>query len=151
MPRIWKVYLSGEIHSDWRKKIESACKRLKLPIEFYSPITNHANSDKCGVTILGEESDKFWYDHKGAKLNAIRTRNLLEDADIVIVRFGDKYQQWNAAFEAGYATALNIPVIVQHPKEYIHALKELDASAFSVCESVEQIVKILKYVVTGKL
>jgi YtoQ family protein len=151
MPKKWKVYLSGEIHSNWRSKINSAARKAKLPIEFSAPVTNHSASDDCGVEILGKETDKFWHDHKGAKINAIRTRTLIEDADIVVVRFGDKYKQWNAAFDAGYASALNIPVIVQHPKEYVHALKELDASAYAVCENVEQVVKILKYVVKGKL
>jgi YtoQ family protein len=151
MPKQWKVYLSGEIHSNWRSKITSAAKKAKLPMEFYAPVTNHSASDDCGVEILGKEADKFWHDHKGGKINAIRTRTLIEDADIVVIRFGDKYKQWNAAFDAGYASALNIPVIVQHPKEYIHALKELDATAYAVCETVEQVIKILKYVVKGKL
>ena len=151
MPKQWKVYLSGEIHSNWRTKISAATKKAKLPIEFYAPVTNHAASDDCGVKILGAEDDKFWHDHKGAKVNAIRTRTLIDDADVVVVRFGDKYKQWNAAFDAGYASALNIPVIVQHPKEYIHALKELDATALAVCETVDQVVKVLKYVMKGKL
>lgn len=151
MPKHWKVYLSGEIHSNWRSKISSAAKKAKLPIEFYAPVTNHAASDDCGVKILGPEEDKFWHDHKGGKVNAIRTRTLIEDADVVVIRFGDKYKQWNAAFDAGYASALNIPVIVQHPKEYIHALKELDATALAVCETVDQVVKVLKYVIKGKL
>lgn len=151
MPKTWKVYLSGEVHSNWRTKIISAARKAKLPIDFYSPVTSHAASDSCGVRILGKEPDKFWHDHKGAKVNAIRTRTLIEDADIVVVKFGDQYKQWNAAFEAGYAAALNIPLIVQHPKEFIHALKELDASALAVCETAAQVVKILKYVTSGKL
>lgn len=151
MPKQWKVYLSGEIHSNWRSKIITAAKKAKLPVEFYGPVTDHPASDNCGAKILGGEDKKFWSDHKSAKLNAIRTRTLLADADIVVVRFGDKYKQWNAAFDAGYASALDIPLIVQHPEEYTHALKELDASAYAVCETVEQIVKILKYVVKGKL
>lgn len=151
MQKQWKVYLSGEIHSDWRKEISSAVKRAKLPVEFYSPVTDHSASDDCGARILGKEPEKFWYDHKSAKINAIRTRTLIGDSDMVVVRFGDKYRQWNAAFEAGYAAALNIPVIVQHSGEHIHALKEVDASAYAVCESVQQVVKILKYVIRGKL
>jgi YtoQ family protein len=151
MPKQWKVYLSGEIHSNWRTKIISAAKKTKLPIEFFAPVTNHTASDTCGAVILGEEKEKFWHDHKSAKVNAIRTRTLIEDADVVIVRFGDKYKQWNAAFDAGYAAALNIPVIIQHPNDYIHALKEVDAAAYAVCETVEQIVKILKYLLKGKL
>jgi len=151
MSKQWKVYLSGEIHSEWRKDIITAAEKESLPIEFYAPVTNHENSDKCGVEILGEESDKFWHDHKGGKMNAIRTRTLLEDSDIVVIRFGDKYKQWNAAFEAGYAAALNMPLIIQHSKDDIHALKEVDAAACAVCETVEQVVRTLKYVMTGEL
>ncbi|UCD94923.1 MAG: YtoQ family protein [Candidatus Zixiibacteriota bacterium] len=151
MSKKWKVYLSGEIHSNWRQKIISAVGKMKLPIEFSAPVTDHTASDDCGVRILGKETEKFWHDHKGARVNAIRTQTLLEEADIVVVRFGDKYKQWNTAFEAGYAAALNIPLIVQHPKEYIHALKELDATAYAACETVAQVVKILKYVTKGKL
>ena len=55
---------------------------------------------------LGEESEAFWRDHKGAGVNAIRTQTLIRDADVVVVRFGDKYRQWNAAFDAGYAAAM---------------------------------------------
>jgi YtoQ family protein len=151
MPKRWKVYLSGEIHSNWRTKTTAATKKAKLPIDFSSPVTNHSYSDDCGIKILGKEDTKFWHDNKGANINAIRTRTLIEDADIVVVRFGEKYKQWNAAFDAGYAAALNKPLIIQHPKDYIHALKEVDAAAYAVCETVGQIVKVLKYVVSGKL
>ena len=104
--RVWNVYLSGEIHTDWREQIIEQTKALELPVEFSAPVTDHDASDDCGAVILGDESEKFWYDNKGAKLNAIRTRTLIEEADIVVVRFGDKYKQWNAAFDAGYASAL---------------------------------------------
>ena len=103
---IWRVYLSGEIHTSWREEIESAAKAKDLPVEFSSPVTDHGASDDCGVAIMGSEQNKFWHDHKGAKLNAIRTRSLIEKADIVIVRFGEQYKQWNAAFDAGMAVAL---------------------------------------------
>jgi len=151
MPKKWKVYLSGEVHSNWRRQLVSGAKKAAMPIEFVGPVTDHAASDDCGVKILGKETDKFWHDYKGASVNAIRTRTLIEEADIVVVRFGDKYKQWNAAFEAGYAAALNIPIIIQHPKEFTHALKEVDAAANAVCETVKQVVAVLKYVVKGKL
>lgn len=151
MPKIWKVFLSGEIHSDWRKKVMTACKRAKLPVEFYSPNTDHAASDACGAKILGHEENKFWYDHKGASLNAIHNKVLIEDADIVIVRFGEKYKQWNAAFDAGYAAALGKPLIVQHSDEHIHALKEVDSYARAVATTDKQLAQILKYLITGKL
>ncbi|MBU1211910.1 MAG: YtoQ family protein [Alphaproteobacteria bacterium] len=147
----WDVYLSGEIHTDWRQQIEDSCAASGLPVSFTAPVTNHENSDDCGVAILGAEPNKFWHDHKGAKLNAIRTRNLIESADIAIVRFGDQYKQWNAAFDAGYAAALNTPLVIMHGPDHAHALKEVDAAALAVAETVDEIVAILAYVTRGEL
>src|SRR5262245_17788826 len=111
MEGTWGVYLSGEIHSDWRERIEAGVAAARLPVSFSAPVTDHAASDGAGTGTLGEESEKFWADHKGAGVNAIRTQTLIRDADIVVVRFGDRYRQWNAAFDAGYAAALGKPVI----------------------------------------
>lgn len=147
----WTVYLSGEIHSGWRSEIETGARAAGLSIAFTAPVTNHANSDDCGAAILGAEDDPFWHDHKGAKLNAVRTRTLLSEADLVVVRFGDRYRQWNAAFDAGYAAALGKPLVVMHAEEHRHALKEVDAAAYAVAETPEQIVGILRYVITGEL
>ena len=146
-----KVYLSGEIHTNWRDEIIDKCKSKNLEIEFSSPTTNHELSDDVGVKILGEEEKKFWHDNKGAKINAIRTRNSIEKADIVIVRFGEKYKQWNAAFDAGYAAALNKSIIVIHNDDHQHALKEVDAAASAVASNNEQVVRILKYIQDGSL
>ncbi|MFP3384474.1 MULTISPECIES: YtoQ family protein [Tritonibacter] len=143
------VYLSGEIHTDWREQIIEGARDLNL--RFDSPVTDHDASDDCGVTILGAEDNKFWHDHKGAKLNAIRTRKGIEDADVVVVRFGEKYKQWNAAFDAGYAAALGKSIIVLNPPEHQHALKEVHAAALAVAEEPRQVVEILTYVLTGKL
>ncbi len=147
----WSVYLSGEIHTDWREAIEAGAKVARLPVQFSGPVTHHEASDDCGVTILGAEPDKFWHDHKGAKMNAIRTRTQIGKADIVVVRFGDKYKQWNAAFDAGYASALGKPLIVMHPPEHQHALKEVDAAALAVTRTPEEVVEILQYVIDGTL
>ncbi len=147
----WEVYLSGEIHTNWRDEIEQGTKNAGLPIVYTAPVTDHDASDDCGVIIMGAEEKKFWHDHKGAKLNAIRTRTLIEQADIVIVRFGEKYRQWNAAFDAGYAAALGTPLIIMHEDEHQHALKEVDAAALAVTDNVEQIVGILRYVINGEL
>lgn len=143
------VYLSGEIHTDWREEIEAGAKGLD--VAFTAPVTDHAASDDCGVAILGPEPDKFWHDHKGAKLNAIRTRNAIEAADIVVVRFGEKYRQWNAAFDAGYAAALGKPLIVVSMPDHQHALKEVHAAALAVCDQPGQVAQILRYVLTGRL
>lgn len=148
MSRLWVVYLSGEIHTDWRERIQRGAQQAGLAVEFVSPVTDHAKSDDCGVAILGAEADNFWHDHKGAKINAIRTRSLIEEADVVVVRFGDKYRQWNAAFDAGFAAALGKSIITLHDAELTHALKEVDAAANAVCETPEQVVEILKYVIT---
>ncbi|MEO0361707.1 MAG: YtoQ family protein [Pseudomonadota bacterium] len=145
----WRVYLSGEIHTDWRDEVIAGAK--DLPVEFSAPVTDHEASDDCGVEILGQEPDKFWHDHKGAKVNAIRTRTLIEKADVVVVRFGEKYKQWNAAFDAGTAAALGKPLIVLHGPEHAHALKEVDGAAFAVAERPEQVARILKYVIDGAL
>ena len=145
------VYLSGEIHSDWREEIYKGASSAALPIKFNTPVTNHDNSDDCGVAILGDEDNLFWKDHKGAKLNAIRTKTLIERSDVVVVRFGDKYKQWNAAFDAGFAAALGKPLIVMHDKSLTHPLKEVDAAALAVAETPKQIVAILNYVINGEL
>lgn len=151
MQRIWNVYLSGEIHTAWREEIEDAAKHRGLPIRFSAPVTDHPASDDCGVAILGAEENKFWHDRKGAQVNAIRTSTLIKDADIVVVRFGDKYKQWNAAFDAGYAAALGKPIIVNHDDSLIHPLKEVDAAAMAVAATPAAIVDILDYVITGRL
>ena len=149
--QIWNVYLSGEIHTDWRERVIDGAKKAGLTIEFNSPVTDHASSDDCGVAILGREEQAFWHDHKGAKVNAIRTRTLIDRADIVVVRFGDKYKQWNAAFDAGYATAIGTPIITLHDTALRHALKEVDGAALATAESPEQVVQILDYVINGRL
>ena len=145
------VYLSGEIHSDWREQIETGTEKAGLPIAFLSPVTDHDASDDCGVKILGEEDQNFWKDHKGAKVNAIRTRTMIERSDVVVVRFGDKYRQWNAAFDAGFASALGKPLITLHDPGLTHPLKEVDGAALAVTETPDQVVKILSYVVDGAL
>ena len=56
----WQVYLSGEIHSDWRDHIKNGCSEKGLPVDIVTPITNHEPSDDCGVEILGHENNDFW-------------------------------------------------------------------------------------------
>lgn len=143
------IYLSGEIHTDWREQIIAGA--ADLDVTFNSPVTDHAASDDCGVAILGAEDNKYWHDHKGAMVNAIRTRKGIEDADIVVVRFGEKYRQWNAAFDAGYAAALGKSIIVLSMPDQQHALKEVHAAALAVAEEPSQVVQILRYVLTSQL
>lgn len=144
-----KVYLSGEIHTDWREQITEGARGLD--IEFTAPVTDHGASDDCGVGILGAEADKFWHDRKGAQINAIRTRKGIAEADVIVVRFGEHYKQWNAAFDAGYAAALGKSLIILHGPDHAHALKEVDAAALAVASEPKQVVDILRYVLTSKL
>lgn len=147
LEQTWKVFLSGEIHTNWRERIRAGVAERGLQVVFTSPVTDHAASDDCGIDILGPEARTFWKDHKGAKINAIRTRTLIANADLVIVHFGEKYRQWNAAFDAGYAAALGKPIVTVHASEHAHALKEVDAAALAVAETIDQVVDILDYVI----
>jgi YtoQ family protein len=147
----WTVYLSGEIHSDWREQIKDGCASKNLPVITVAPITDHEASDDCGIKILGEEDNPFWKDHKGAQINAIRTRTLIGKSDVVVVKFGEKFRQWNAAFDAGLAAAMGKPIIVLHSADLTHALKEVDAAALAVAESPSQVVQVLDYVIKGNL
>jgi YtoQ family protein len=147
----WNVYLSGEIHSDWRERIEAGIRDAHLPVQTSAPVTDHAASDDAGTGTLGEEDEGFWRDHKGAGVNAIRTQTLIRDSDVVVVRFGDKYRQWNAAFDAGFAAALGKPVVTLHDGEFDHALKEVDRAAFATARTAEQVVDVLRYVIEGRL
>lgn len=142
----YTIYLSGEIHSSWRETIKQGILKNQLAIEVLSPITDHQSSDNIGNQVLGEEQNNFWKDHKSAKINALRTNSYISRSDIVIIKFGDKYKQWNAAFDAGIAAGLGIPTIVMHSADLTHPLKEIDAAALAVTETPEQVVEILKYI-----
>jgi len=145
------VYLSGEIHTNWRELIINKTNEMGLDVRFQYPVLDHELSDNCGSILMGSEEKKFWHDHKGAKLNALRTQNAIKNSDIMVVRFGEKYKQWNAAFEAGYAAALGTPLIVIHSEEHQHALKEVDAAALVVLDDPEKVVNALNYILEGKL
>ena len=146
-PLTWCVYLSGEVHTEWRDAIADGIKHAGLPVRLTTPVTDHAVSDDCGANILGTESDPFWKDRKSAGVNAIRVRNLMRRADVVVVRFGSKYRQWNAAFDAGFAAAIGKPLVTLHDAELDHALKEIDAAACATARNPDQVVKILRYVI----
>lgn len=144
----WTVYLSGEIHTDWREQIINGARAEGLPIHFVSPVTVHEDSDAAG-DVLGVEDKQFWRDHKSSKVNAIRTKNLIERCDVAVIRFGDKYKQWNAAFDAGYCAALDKPYITLHGADIIHPLKEVDAAAMAWATEPAQVVSLLAYVVAN--
>jgi YtoQ family protein len=140
----WVIYLSGEIHSNWRQQIEQSCH--SLPVIFTSPVTDHADSDAAG-DHLGHNEDSFWRDHQSSKINAIRTQTLIKNCDLAIIRFGDEYKQWNAAFDAGYCAALTKPYITLHADHIVHPLKEVDAMAFAWAKTPNDVIKIIEYVV----
>ncbi len=144
----WSVYLSGEIHSDWREQIQQGARAAGLPVQFTAPVTDHEASDLCGVRCLGDEESSFWRDHKGAGVNSIRTGTLIRQADVVVVRFGPNYRQWNAAFDAGFAAALGKPIVTLHDEELDHALKEVDSAARATARTPGQVVELLRYVLS---
>ena len=141
---MWQIYLSGEIHSAWREQIIRGSETLNLPVQFSSPVTDHDASDAAG-DVLGTEAEPFWRDHKSAKVNAIRIKTQIEQCDLAIIRFGDQYKQWNAAFDAGYCAALGTPYITLHDESIIHPLKEVDGSAMAWAKTTDQVVEILHY------
>ena len=145
------IYLAGEVHTDWRDRIAEGVLAHDLPVTLTAANTDHSSSDACGASILGAERESFWHDHKGAKLNAIRTRTLISRADIVVARFGPKYRQWNVAFDAGLAVAQGVCLITLHDEDLDHALKEVDSTALAVARTPEEVVSILIYVVEGRL
>ncbi len=141
----YNVYLAGEIHSNWRKEIIAAFEKANMPVSFEYPETDHNLSDHCGANILGKEEKKFWADQRSAGINSIRIRKAVKQADIVIVKFGEQYKQWNAAFDAGYAAALGKSLIILHPEEFDHALKEVDQAAQAVARTHDQVIDLLIY------
>lgn len=145
MNKQWSVYLSGEIHSDWREKIMEGCAQKNLPIIFTTPVTDHGASDAAG-DLLNLAADGFWRDHSSSKVNAIRTRTLIERSDVAVIRFGDKYKQWNAAFDAGYCAATATPYITLHDADIVHPLKEVDAAAMAWAQEPDQVVELLAYI-----
>jgi YtoQ family protein len=142
----WKIYLSGEIHTDWREQIIEGTQQQQLPVSFSTPVTNHGASDAAG-DVLGKPQDDYWRDHQSASINAIRTQTHIRHCDIAVIRFGSEYKQWNAAFDAGYCAALGKPYITLHDAAIVHPLKEVDASAQGWAKTPQQVVEILNYLI----
>jgi hypothetical protein len=59
----WHIYLSGEIHTDWRERIKQGATAAGLDIQFTAPVTDHAASDAAGTAILGEQERPPEHDH----------------------------------------------------------------------------------------
>ena len=100
---------------------------------------------------MGPEEKNGVKDRKGANINSSRTKKSIKDIDVVVVKSCEKYKQWKAAFDAGYASALNKSLIVIQNEDQQHALKEVDAAASAVASDQSQVVRILKYVLEGSL
>lgn len=146
--KVWNIFLSGEIHTDWREQIMQGAQALNLPVMFSSAVTNHDSSDAAGDG-LAETQSQFWRDHQSSKVNAIRIKTLIKNCDLAVIRFGDKYKQWNAAFDAGFCAALDKPYITLHSEDIVHPLKEVDGAAMGWAQTPQQVVEILQYVTTG--
>ena len=142
----WTVYLSGEIHTDWRNRIEQGARERGLDVRFTSAVTDHAASDAAG-DLLEPASEGFWRDQKSSGVNAIRTRTLIAHCDMAVIRFGEQYRQWNAAFDAGQCAALGKPYVTLHDENLVHALKEVDQAANAWAQTPEQVVDIIAYVI----
>jgi len=145
----WQVFLSGEIHTNWREELQEGAAEMGLDVVFHSAVTDHDASDAAG-DHLGPESEGFWRDHKSAKVNSLRIKTLLKNADLAVIRFGDKYKQWNAAFDAGMCAAYDIPYITLHGADIVHPLKEVDASAVAWAQTTVEVLAILKYTLTQR-
>lgn len=146
---VWTVYLSGEIHTDWREQLQAGAAEFGLPVEFTAPVTDHGASDAAG-DMLGVPQASFWRDHQSSKVNGIRTKTMLEQCDLAVIRFGDKYKQWNAAFDAGYCAALGKPYITLHDEDIVHPLKEVDAAGMAWAQTPAQVVEILRYITSAQ-
>ena len=142
------IYLSGEIHSAWREELIKGCETRDLPVNFHTPVVTHQASDEVGQILHPELTGGFWRDKASSAINQVRIRTGIQKSDLVIIKFGEKYRQWNAAFDAGYCAAIGKPYLVIHPEEFVHALKEVDNGAFAVATSNEQVLDILKYITT---
>ena len=151
-PIAWNVYLSGEIHSDWREQIAEGAKEAGLDVAFSSPVTDHGASDDVGVAVLGGGVRGILEGPQGRR----GERDPHPDADSPGRRGGGPVRRqvqavWNAAFDAGFAAALGKPIITLHNPDTTHALKEIDRAAMATAESPEQVVDVLRYVLDDKL
>lgn len=140
------VYLAGQIHDDWRDKVESLTKKRNLPLTFVGPQTNHDRSDNVGDDIIGEQPGKYYKDDAASSINNLRTQVLMQKSDVVIALFGEQYKQWNTAMDASAAITLNKPTIIVRPESLIHPLKELSNKANVTVETIEQALNVLAYI-----
>jgi YtoQ family protein len=140
------IYAAGEIHSEWRDELRGHLERLGVDAEIVGPQEVHDRSDSVGEDILGAQPGPMYRDLMGARVNTLRTRVLMQRADMCIAFFGPKYKQWNTASDAGAAVASGLPLILVRAEEHVHALKEMDALATLTVESLEQAAQAVAYI-----
>lgn len=140
------IYAAGEIHSDWRERFREALEERGVDAELVGPQEVHQRSDDVGEAILGEQPGPRYRDLMGARVNTLRTRVLMERADLAVAWFGPKYKQWNTAADAGWALAAGLPLVLIRSEDLIHALKELDALATLTVETLDQAADTVAYV-----
>jgi YtoQ family protein len=139
------VYLAGEIHSPWRDKIIKLTEEKGLKIKFLFPELSHDKSDNIAIKILNDQGSQFYNDNASAKINSIKIHNNILKSDLVIIKFGENYKQWNSAFDAGFAYANNKKIITIYPMQFSHALKEINSISSACVQNEEQVVQILEY------
>jgi YtoQ family protein len=140
------IYAAGEIHSEWRDELRSHLEKLEVDAEIVGPQEVHDRSDSVGEDILGEQAEPRYRDLEGARVNTLRTRVLMQRADLCVAYFGPKYKQWNTAADAGAAVASGLPLVLVRAEEHIHALKEMDALATLTVETLEQAAQAVAYI-----
>jgi YtoQ family protein len=140
------IYGAGEIHSDWRDELRGFLEDAGVSAEIVGPQEVHDRSDAVGEDILGEQPGPRYRDLMGARVNTLRTRVLMQRAEMVVAYFGPKYKQWNTASDAGAALAAGLPLVLVRSSEHVHALKELDALATLTVETLEQAAQAIAYI-----
>ena len=140
------IYAAGEIHSEWREELRGHLEKAGIEAELVGPQEVHERSDDVGETILGEQPGPRYRDLMGARVNTLRTRVLMQRADMVVAYFGPKYKQWNTASDAGAALGHGLPLVLVRAEEHVHALKELDALATLTVETLEQAAQAIAYI-----
>ena len=140
------IYAAGEIHSEWRMELRRQLQSAGVDVELVGPQENHDRSDDVGEAILGKQPDARYRDLMGAQANTLRTRVLMQRADLAVAYFGPKYKQWNTASDAGFALASGLPLVLVRAEEHVHALKELDALATMTVETLEQAAQVIAYI-----
>ena len=140
------IYAAGEIHSEWRNDLRQCLEAADVEAQIVGPQEVHDLSDSIGEDILGEQPSPRYRDLMSARVNTLRTRVLMQRADLCVAYFGPKFKQWNTASDAGAAIASGLPLILVRADEHIHALKEVDALATLTVETLEQAAQAIAYI-----